>query len=98
MAIKGASGPSTTPKLSVANAAATTPNSSIGGSGPPALKPSEGSCPPVPGRWRMAKATSRPLKASHGSGHHNGARSNPRSAGRSVKINVWSLATASKKK
>ena len=50
IAIKGASGPSTTPKLSVANAAATTPNSSIGGSGPPDLKPSEGSCPPVPGR------------------------------------------------
>ena len=50
MAINGASGPNTTPRLSVAKAAATMPKSSTGGTGPPALKPSEGSWPPVPGR------------------------------------------------
>ena len=50
MAISGASGPSTTPRLSVANAAATTPKISMGCTGPPDLKPSEGSWPPVPGR------------------------------------------------
>ena len=50
MAISGASGPRTTPRLNVANAAATMPKSSIGGTGPPDLKPSEGSWPPVPGR------------------------------------------------
>ena len=50
MAISGASGPNTIPRLSVANAAAMMPNSSTGCTGPPDLKPSEGSWPPVPGR------------------------------------------------
>ena len=43
MAINGASGPRTTPRLSVANAAAKMPKRSIGLTGPPAWKPSEGS-------------------------------------------------------
>ena len=43
IAINGASGPNTTPRLSVAKAAATMPKSSTGATGPPALKPSEGS-------------------------------------------------------
>ena len=42
-AISGASGPSTTPRLSVANAARTMPAISAGGTGPDGLKPSEGS-------------------------------------------------------
>ena len=49
-AISGASGPSTTPRLSVANDARMTPGSSIGSTGPPATNPSAGLCPPVPGR------------------------------------------------
>ena len=77
IAISGASGPSTTPRLSVASAAAAMPKSSIGGMGPDDLKPSEGSWPPVPGRYWMAAATSTPLSASHGSGHHSGAAWNP---------------------
>ena len=50
IAISGASGPSTTPRLSVANDATAIPGSSIGSTGPPALNPSAGLCPPVPGR------------------------------------------------
>ena len=50
IAISGASGPSTTPRLSVAKDASTMPGSSIGGTGPEDLKPSAGLCPPVPGR------------------------------------------------
>ena len=43
IAISGASGPSTTPRLRVANAAMTMPGRSIGLTGPDALKPSAGS-------------------------------------------------------
>ena len=98
IAISGASGPTTAPRLSVAKAAATMPKSSTGGTGPPALKPSEGSWPPVPGRNRMASATSSPHSVSQGSGHQSGAPWNPRLFGRSVKISFWTLATASRKK
>jgi hypothetical protein len=50
-AISGASGPSTTPRHRVANAASTIPGSSIGDGGPsPALNPSAGEWPPLPGR------------------------------------------------
>ena len=42
MAISGASGPSTAPRLSVAKAAMTMPGSSIGGTGPDDLNPSAG--------------------------------------------------------
>ncbi len=50
MAISGASGPNTTPRLSVAKAAMMMPGRSIGRTGPDALNPSAGSCPAVPGR------------------------------------------------
>ena len=73
IAISGASGPSTTPRLSVANAAMMIPGRSTGATAPPAWKPSAGLCPAVPGRYRTVNATSRPLSASHGTGHHTGA-------------------------
>ena len=39
----------------------------------------------------MARATSNPLKVSHGSGHHSGSPWNPTLVGRSTKISCWSL-------
>ena len=51
IAISGASGPSTAPRLRVANAASTIVGSSrSAGRGPPVLKPNAGECPPLPGR------------------------------------------------
>jgi len=50
MAISGASGPSTTPKLSVENDTRTMPGSSIGSTAPDGVNPSAGSWPLVPGR------------------------------------------------
>ena len=82
IAIRGASGPRTTPRLRVANEAMTIPGSSIGGTGPDALNPSAGLCPAVPGRYRIVSATSRPLSASSGIGHQAGWLSKPRSPGR----------------
>ena len=82
IAIRGASGPRTTPRLSVANEAMTIPGSSIGGTGPDDLNPSAGLCPAVPGRCRIVSATSRPLSASSGIGHQTGWLSKPRSPGR----------------
>ena len=96
IAISGASGPSTAPNESVASAARKTPGSSIGGSGPPVWKPSAGEWPPVPGRWRIASATSSPDSASSGSGHHTGGESNPRASGRSSKSSVCSSETSSR--
>src|SRR5271169_2679006 len=50
-AIRGASGPSTTPRLRVANAASTMPGSSAGAGGPPpTLNPSAGEWPPLAGQ------------------------------------------------
>ena len=65
MAMSGASGPSTAPKLSVARAASMTPGSWTGGSAPAGLKPSAGECPPVPGSRWIAAATSRPPTREH---------------------------------
>ena len=48
--ISGASGPSTTPRASVASEARNTPGNSTGGRAPAALNPSAGEWPPVPGR------------------------------------------------
>ena len=96
IAISGASGPSTAPNESVASAARKTPGSSIGGSGPPTWNPSAGEWPPVPGRWRIASATSSPESASSGSGHQTGAESNPSASGRSSKSSVCSSATSSR--
>ncbi len=50
IAISGASGPSTTPSARVANEARITAGSSLGSVAPPALNPSAGLWPPVPGR------------------------------------------------
>ena len=51
IAISGASGPSTAPRLSVASAARTTPGSSRPVAGPPPVwNPKAGECPPLPGR------------------------------------------------
>ena len=51
MAMRGASGPRTAPRLSVANAARTTAGSSLSTGGPPpVVKPNAGEFPPLPGR------------------------------------------------
>ena len=99
MAIKGASGPSTTPRHKVANAASTMPGSSIGEGGPsPALNPSAGEWPPLPGRYRMVRATSTPASTSGGIGHHSGSPWKPRPLGSSVKIQPCILLTKARKK
>ena len=83
-AISGASGPSTTPRLKVANAASTMPGSSIGDGGPsPALNPSAGEWPPLPGRYRMVRPTSTPASSSGRMGHHRGSASKPSVLGQS---------------
>jgi hypothetical protein len=98
IAIRGASGPRTTPRLSVANEAMTIPGSSIGCTGPDALNPSAGLCPAVPGRYRIVSATSRPLSASSGIGHQAGWLSKPRSPGSVPNRYCCSSATPSRKK
>ena len=71
MAISGPSGPSTTPRLKVAKAASTMPGSSIADGGPPpALNPSAGEWPPVPGRYFRVRLTSTPASSSGRMGHH----------------------------
>ena len=80
IAINGASGPSTTPRLRVAKAARAMPGRSIGLTGP-VLNPSAGLCPAVPGRYRMVRLTSTPAVTSSGTGHHIGTESNPSSPG-----------------
>ena len=97
MRMSGASGPRTTPKLSVPRAANRMPGSSIGAVTPPAWNPSAGECPPMPGRRWMARATRTPATTSNGSGHHAGAASKPRSFGRLVKNAVWSSSTSLRK-
>ena len=49
-AINGASGPSTAPSAKVARAAKKMPGSRRASTAPSDLNPSDGSCPPVPGR------------------------------------------------
>ena len=97
IAMSGASGPSTTPNVSVASAAKKTPGSSIGGSAPPVFSPSAGECPPGPGRWRMASAVSRPPMATRGTGHHTGAVSKPNHPGASSNTTCCSLVDSSRK-
>ena len=74
IAMRGASGPSTAPRLSVVSAASTTPGSSrpVGGP-PPVLKPNAGECPALPGRYLMVNAVNNPHSTSQGTGHHAGA-------------------------
>ena len=70
--IKGASGPSTSPKPIVARPARTTPGTVSGPDGPPADRPCAGMCPPSPGRREIAKATISAPTARTGSDHHFG--------------------------
>ena len=98
IAISGASGPSTTPRLSVANAASAMPGRSIGCTMPPVFSPSAGEWPPVPGRYRSVAPTASPLSASSGSGHHRGRVSKPRSPGSVVKAKCWVSDTSFRKK
>ena len=73
IATRGASGPTTAPRLSVAKAAKAMPGSSRPAAGPPpAVKPSAGEWPPLPGRYRMANAVNNPHSTSQGSGHQAG--------------------------
>ena len=98
MAMSGASGPRTTPRLKVANAAMATPGSSTTvGAPPPVLKPSAGMWPAVPGRYWMVAATRIPDRASRGSGHQTGVPANPSSLGNEVKIQPCSRLTSLRK-
>ena len=98
MAISGASGPRTTPRLRVAREARITPGSSAAVGAPPALNPSAGLWPAVPGRYWMVAPTRTPAMARSGSGHHAGVPLKPSSFGREVKNQFWRRATSFKKK
>jgi hypothetical protein len=65
------------------------PGSSIGDGTPPALNPSAGEWPPLPGRYRIVSPTKTPARASNGSGHHSGVPSKPSAPGRSVNSHSW---------
>ena len=70
------------------------PGSSIGETGPPALNPSAGLWPAgARAGSGSSSATSSPLSASQGSGHHTGALSNPSSSGSVVKTYCCASAT-----
>ena len=73
IAINGASGPRTAPRLSVVSAARMTLISSgpLGGP-PPVLKPKAGEWPAFPGRYWIVSAVSRPQSTSQGIGHQAG--------------------------
>jgi hypothetical protein len=96
-AISGASGPSTAPRLRVTSAAMAMPGTSVGDGTPPALNPSAGEWPPLPGRYRMVRATRTPARVSSGSGHHHGAPPRPRASGRSLKSHSWRPVTSARK-
>ncbi len=74
IAINGASGPSTAPRLSVVSAARMMQMSSgpVGGP-PPVLNPKAGEWPPLPGRYRMVSPVNSPHSTNQGTGHHAGA-------------------------
>ena len=63
-AISGASGPITAPSDRPARAASVTPGRLRGSVSPPP-RPSAGTCPPWPGRYRMAAPTARPARRQH---------------------------------
>ena len=98
MAMSGASGPRTTPRLRVASEARITPGSSTAVGAPPALNPSAGLWPAVPGRYWMVAPTRRPAMARMGSGHHTGVPAKPSSLGSEVKNQFWRRATNLRKK
>src|SRR5829696_2930682 len=73
IAISGASGPSTAPRLSVVNAARMRPGSSAWEGGPPpVVNPKAGEWPPLPGRYRMVNPVNSPHRSNHGTGHQAG--------------------------
>ena len=75
------------------------PGSSIAVGGlPPALNPSAGEWPPVPGRYRSVKLTSTPASSSGKMGHHRGSPWKPSPLGKLVKIQPCSLLTSARKK
>ena len=88
IAISGASGPSTTPRPSVAKAASVIPGS-IAGSFPPICSPCAGTCPPAPGRYRIASATGIPARPTTTGYHHDGTVENPSASGRSLNTPSW---------
>ncbi len=96
-ATSGASGPRTAPNESVASAASAMPGSSFAANTPLALKPSAGECPPVPGKYWIVRATRMPPTASIGNGHQTGTEWKPRSSGRLVNTQCWSLLTSARK-
>ena len=92
MAIRGASGPSTAPRLSVVSAASTIPGSSLSTGGPPPVwNPNAGEWPPLPGRYRMVKPVSTPQSTNQGTGHQAGTPPEKMSAGRSVEHELLDL-------
>ena len=93
MAMRGASGPNTAPRQSVAREAMMIPGRSIAATVPPVLKPSAGLWPAVPGRYVKVRATSRPLSTRGRIGHQAGVPLNPRSLGSVVNTNVWDFET-----
>jgi hypothetical protein len=98
IAINGASGPRTAPRLSAAIAARAMPGRSRPtGAPPPAWNPKAGEWPPFPGRWRMARAVSRPDNSSHGTGHQAGAAAPKIWVGSSEKTYPWIAATRARK-
>ena len=97
MAINGASGPSTAPRLSVVSAARTIAGISRFLGGPPVTNPNAGEWPPFPGRYRMVAAVSRPQRSSHGTGHHAGVPPLKTSPGRSTNTKSWMASTNARK-
>ncbi|CAM5569863.1 hypothetical protein SALBM135S_00445 [Streptomyces alboniger] len=96
-AIRGASGPRTTPSGRVASAATMTPGSSRGPTGAPP-SPCTGGCPPPPGARATTGARTAPASASAGRGHHQGARAYPTALGRDSQISCWSQCWSPTKK
>ena len=97
MAIRGASGPRTAPRLSVVKAARMMPGSSLETGGPPsAWNPNAGECPPLPGRYRMVSPVSSPHRTNHGTGHHAGAPASNTSPGRSWNRKSWMAVTSAR--
>lgn len=88
-AMSGISGPRTAPKARVARPARSTPGSCAAPGAPCTAKPSAGEAPPFPGRYRMARAASKPPTAKTGSGHHTGSVPKPSPWGSRVKISSW---------
>ena len=83
-AINGISGPITAPNASDASAANRTPGSWTGVGGGCTPKPAAADGPPLPGKYRMARAASTPPMTSIGSGHQAGAVEKPSPCGRWV--------------